>query len=144
MTITFSFYLLHFLFQSKLASFRGSQRLYCSTAFWLFLVLVHKANRHLKRHQISGSLDVLVAALDQGELLPKVYLCRGLCCRASLTHFFIRWCDTAVPPSVGWPPIRTESVYGEFLRKLQNWNTHHSQSSTRPPSLACLFIKYLS
>ncbi len=53
--------------------------------FWA--TSVHKANRHLKRHQISGSLVVLDATLDQGELLPEVYLFRGLCCRASLTHF---------------------------------------------------------
>lgn len=82
-----------------------------SDYFWA--ISVHKANRHLKRHQISGSLVVLVAALDQGELLPEVYLYRGLCCRASLTHFFIWWCDTAVPPSVGWPPISrpTRNLY---------------------------------
>ncbi len=79
--------------------------------FWA--TSVHKANRHLKRHQISGSLVVLDATLDQGELLPEVYLFRGLCCRASLTHFFIRWCDTAVPPSVGLPRITrpTRNLY---------------------------------
>lgn len=82
-----------------------------SDYFWA--ILVHEANRHLKRHHISGSLVVLVAALDQGELLPKVYLCRGFYCTASMTHFFIRWCDTAVPPSVGWPPISrpTRNLY---------------------------------
>lgn len=37
--------------------------------FWA--TSVHKANRHLKRHQISGSLVVLVAALDQKSCSPK-------------------------------------------------------------------------
>lgn len=116
-----------------------------SDYFWA--ILVHKANTHLKRHEISGSLVLLVAGLDQGELLPEVYLCRGLCCRASLTHFFMRWCDTAVPPSVGWSPISrpTWNLY------MQN-STEHSRIGTLIihkvphvlPSPTQLIMTYLS
>lgn len=136
--ITFSCYLLHFLLQSQSARFYGSWQ-QCWFLNIPVYILVHKANRHLKRHQISASLVVLVAALDQGELLPIVYLCRGLCCRANLTHFFIRWCDTAVPPSVGWPPIHrpAQNLYMQNSKENGRIGTHiiHKVPS---PSLACL------